>query len=91
MGECPGDGQACQDKNQENVVTEATPAPGTYVLRVRVEQVGERDPPIVARLGVRSQGRSANYRLILGDVGSELLLEVEEPKSTLLDPPQFRK
>lgn len=52
--DCPGRSNACQGQNMENVYLEAgEPLAGTYAVNVRLEQLGQSEPPIVVMLGAR--------------------------------------
>jgi len=81
--DCPGEGQECQDRNQENVVLDGSEAaPGRYLVRVRLEDMGAQSPPVRVRLGTRSSGKTEGFLIELWDPGSEALVwvhHVREP------------
>jgi len=52
--DCPGRRNECHGQNLENVfLEEGDPLRGRYVVRVRLEKIGDENPPIVVRFGAR--------------------------------------
>ncbi len=77
--DCPGEGQACQGQNQENVLLDGPDLEaGTYLVRLRLEDLGGTPPPVVVRLGVRAGGRTRGFVVELWEPGSEAFVRVTE-------------
>jgi len=77
--DCPGEGQACQGQNQENVLLDGPDLEaGTYWVRLRLEDLGGTPPPVVVRLGVRASGRTTGFVVELWEPGSEAFVRVTE-------------
>jgi len=52
--DCPGRSNACRGQNMENVYLEdGEPLAGKYAVSVRLEQLGQNEPPIAVMLGAR--------------------------------------
>jgi tRNA (guanosine-2'-O-)-methyltransferase len=70
--DCPGKLNACRGQNMENVYLEdGDPARGKYRLRVRLEQLGAENPPIVVTLGARVGPKTYALELTLARAGDE--------------------
>src|SRR5690606_2986086 len=52
--DCPGRSNACRGQNMENVYLEdGEPLAGKYAVSVRLEQLGQNEPPVLVMLGAR--------------------------------------
>lgn len=52
--DCPGRSNACRGQNMENVYLEdGEPLAGKYGVSVRLEQLGQNEPPVLVMLGAR--------------------------------------
>jgi hypothetical protein len=78
--DCPKEKKDCEGQNFENVyLEEPDPAPGTYRVRIRLEEMPIEDEEIVATLGVRLPSGLSARRLVFFAEGQEIFLEFEVP------------
>lgn len=83
LRDCPGEGQECQERNQEEVVLDGSESnAGRYVVRVRLEDLGSRTPPVQVRLGARLGARTSGYLLDFWRPGSEAIVSLEYTRDT---------
>ncbi len=55
--DCPGTQNLCQGQNYENVYLEGEePARGTYIVTLRLEALGDAEPPVSVSVGARIGG-----------------------------------
>ncbi len=76
--DCPGRSNACHGQNMENVYLEdGEPLPGKYSVSVRLERLGQNDPPIDVMLGARvgQKTYSLEFQLERPEDEREVLLE----------------
>jgi tRNA (guanosine-2'-O-)-methyltransferase len=70
--DCPGKQRLCYGQNYENVYLDsAAPVAGRYQVTVRLETLGDAEPPILVRLGARIDGSSHSALLRLERDGDE--------------------
>ncbi len=70
--DCPGKLNACRGQNMENVYLEdGDPVRGKYRLRVRLEQLGAENPPILVTLGARVGPKTYALEMSLSRAGDE--------------------
>ncbi len=76
--DCPGENDACQGQNTENVYLVHRRVPrGSFRVVVRLNRLGEMQPPLRVRLGARVGQRSYATELVLDAVDAERLLTFE--------------
>ena len=64
--DCPGRNNACHGQNMENVYLEdGDPVAGKYSVSVRLERLGQSEPPIVVMLGARVGQKSYSLEVSL--------------------------
>lgn len=64
--DCPGRNNACHGQNMENVYLEASePVVGKYQATVRLERLGQSDPPLSVMLGARVGQKTYSVELSL--------------------------
>lgn len=83
--DCPKQKKDCEGQNFENAYLEPPDkAPGTYRVRVRLEEMPPEVEEIVATFGVRLPTGNSAYRLVFFAEGQEVFLKFEvkerEPK-----------
>jgi tRNA (guanosine-2'-O-)-methyltransferase len=70
--DCPAQSDMCRGQNVENVYLERSDVPrGRYLVRVRLETLGEAEGPIWVRLGVRLHQETVHALLEFAESGSE--------------------
>ncbi|MEZ4221904.1 MAG: hypothetical protein R3B13_13305 [Polyangiaceae bacterium] len=70
--DCPGKRNACRGQNMENVYLEDGDATrGKYRVRVRLEELGGENPPIIVTVGARVGPKTYSLELSLTRVGDE--------------------
>jgi tRNA (guanosine-2'-O-)-methyltransferase len=71
--DCPGRNNDCRGQNLENVFLDALEAPpGTYKVRIVLEELGGESPPIRVRFGARVGPRSYQYEVRLDGADARL-------------------
>jgi tRNA (guanosine-2'-O-)-methyltransferase len=76
--DCPGRRDDCHGVNLENVYLEAgrKPVRGRFVLRVRLEKLGDEDLPVAVSLAARLGAATHQARFALERVGDERRIEL---------------
>lgn len=70
--DCPGRSNECQGQNLENVYLEGTETTrGSYWVRIRLEKLGESEPPVTVRLGARVGPKAFAAELTLRAPGDQ--------------------
>lgn len=71
--DCPGRNDDCGGRNLENVFLDGLEAPpGTYQVRIVLEELGGESPPIRVRFGARVGPRTYQYEVRLDGVDARL-------------------
>jgi tRNA (guanosine-2'-O-)-methyltransferase len=75
--DCPGRRNECHGQNLENVfLEEGDPLRGRYLVRVRLERLGDENPPIVVRFGARVGPKTYAAELELERAEAERQIEL---------------
>jgi tRNA (guanosine-2'-O-)-methyltransferase len=76
--DCPGASAECRGQNLENVyLEEGDPLRGAYRVRVRLEKLGNEDPPVSVTLGARVGPKTYAFEFQLSALEEERELVVE--------------